>query len=170
MIFLSPHNDDETLFGAFTLLRCKPHVIVCYRDPSDWVRRENETDAAMALLGCSWEQWPFSHVDYEDPALARRMLDLHPRGIFAPAVEPGGQEHHNHVGQIASQLWPKNVVKYLTYTRHGGKSTNGSEVYPEYEWWWKRKQQALECYVSQRTRPLTAAHFERSQEEYYAAH
>jgi hypothetical protein len=27
-VFLSPHHDDETLFGAFTLLRERPLVVI----------------------------------------------------------------------------------------------------------------------------------------------
>src|SRR5690606_38099756 len=28
-IFISPHPDDETLFGAYTLMREKPLVVIC---------------------------------------------------------------------------------------------------------------------------------------------
>jgi hypothetical protein len=50
-IFISPHNDDETLFGAFTILREKPLVVIVFDRhvqearglPVDWKQRRDET-------------------------------------------------------------------------------------------------------------------------------
>lgn len=59
-LFLSPHNDDETLFGAFTIMREKPLVVVVFdsyiqvargAEWCDWKTRRQETARAMIALG-----------------------------------------------------------------------------------------------------------------------
>src|SRR5262245_21395624 len=60
-LFLAPHNDDETLFGAFTLQRERPVVLILYDSyvqvnrGAAWcdaeTRREETRKAARILLG-----------------------------------------------------------------------------------------------------------------------
>ena len=59
-IFLAPHNDDEALFGSFTIIREKPLVVII---TDSWIQpnrgekgcdaetRWNETKKAMEILG-----------------------------------------------------------------------------------------------------------------------
>ena len=178
-LFLSPHNDDETLFGAFTLLRHKPKVLVCLRsDKQENVygfrvtssEREAETDAAMKILGCEWEQWPFldSVLDWTMMAEWFTPLSLRHGEIFAPAVEDGGHEQHNHIGEIADIVFGVDrVTHYMTYTNGRGRST-GVPVPYEREWV-ALKLRALACYESQIRLESTGHHFVQGLEEWYAA-
>ena len=182
-LFLAPHNDDETLFGSFTLLRYRPHVVVCLRSfrmaspsypgkmPVDFFTREFETEMAMKTFGCTWEQWTYSDVDPEWDELTAhlRVLDgqtLDPRWnrVFAPAFEIGGNEQHNVIANIANSVFGDRVTSYLTYTA-SGKSRHGTEVEFEPEWI-PLKHHALACYKTQAMHPATRAHFLTDIREY----
>lgn len=170
-LLLSPHNDDETLFACFTLLRVRPLVVVCTRSAGgygDPAVREAETGAALKLLGCPYLQlahpdtgpdWPLLEADLA--RLARTYAHA-----YAPAPETGGQEQHNRVGELAARLWTGRVTFYLTYTP-AGKSTAGVAVAEE-AGWRDVKRRALACYPSQAADPRTRPHFERPLNEYYA--
>lgn len=182
-VFVSPHNDDETLFGSFTLLREKPLVVIVYDGHVQaarglgvrWDERRSETRAACEILGCS----SIRHLGISDadPTVdvweVRRaingILDNH-RGvseIYAPAIEERGHVQHNLVGAAVEG---PNVIRYLTYTDQG-KSTNGREVSILSPDWIEKKLLALACYKSQFSldkRMGCYPHFLRSQYEYYA--
>ncbi len=177
-LFLSPHNDDETLFGAYLILRYKPKVIVCFRSfveeawPNGprYPEREAETDAAMQVLGSDWEQWEFRDdepfvTDYKE--LCERLVALAPNvdQVFAPMPEKGGHYHHNLVGNIAAALFPY-VTFYTTYTHDRGR-TLGTPV-PVEDGWEDIKRKALTRYGSQIALPQTRMHFERPMDEYVA--
>lgn len=182
-LFLAPHNDDETLFGAFTLLRRRPHVIVCLRSRVQErygitaTQRERETDAAMQLLGCNWEQWNIRDINADAQDLIQHLRRFDPGAVhrdvhvFAPAIEEGGHHDHNLVGEVARYVFgPERVTHYLTYTRHGGKSEIGAEVYYEPAWV-TLKLRALACYRSQIETAAAGCtpHFIRDQREWYQA-
>lgn len=175
-LFLAPHNDDETLFGSYTLLRENPHVVVVLRSMVQEERgygitfadREQETAAALKELGVSsWEQWPIKDTapNWVAVEIKLRGLPWAPK-VYAPAVEDGGHPHHNSLGELALRVFPGRVKPYLTYTVEG-KSEWGEPV-PVEDGWEERKRAALGCYVSQARHPSTAAHFDRSLTEYYA--
>lgn len=169
-------NDDAELFAAFSCLRYRPDVVVCLRSYVEEARygvtaetREAETAAALEILGCSWEQWPYRDDrpipgDFFDLLMTRR--DDYDR-VFAPAVEDGGHEHHSKIGQVAEAVFGDRVVSYLTYTRHGGRSRDGVEVVPE-PGWIAKKSRALACYRSQIALPDMAPHFVGELREWYA--
>lgn len=173
-LLLSPHNDDESLFAAFTLLREKPHVVVVLRSEKQAAegvtagQRETETGAAMAVLGCTWEQWPVGDLEPDWPEIERRMAcHLDAPQVFAPAYERAGHVQHNQVALLAGRLFgERRVLSYLTYTP-AGKSEWGTPV--AYEPAWPAlKLQALLCYRSQLGRPDQIEHFLRDQHEYLA--
>ena len=177
VVFLSPHNDDETLFGAFTLLRERPRVIVLLRSYVQQERgtgvtyqeREAETSAALEVLGIEdWEQWPYPDAAPPWDEVRDRLASIDADRIYAPAVEQRGHQHHNTIGQIAQMLWPERVTPYTTYTSRG-RTTKGQEVPWEHEWV-LLKLQALACYRSQIVIPdtRTTSHFLTPQFEYYA--
>lgn len=182
-LFLSPHNDDAVLFGAFTLLREQPHVITVLRSEVqetmgiDMLEREVEDDAAFEILGVEHEQWEISDREPDWVLITDMLSDLDRvrletiDRVYAPAVElDGGHEHHNALGQVALDVFGVDrVTHYLTYTRQGGKSTWGTEVAHERSWV-RLKLQALACYRSQIESELAGctAHFLRDQREYYA--
>lgn len=173
-VFLSPHNDDETLFGAFTLLRERPHVIVVLRSFVQEARgtgvtyemREAETAAAMEILGCTWEQWeiPDNEPDWSEMRDRLRTIDTH--YVYAPAVERGGHAQHNKVGELARDVFRDRATHYLTYTPGKTKSARGRRV-PYESWMVAQKLRALACYVSQHQQEAMVPHFLREQYEYY---
>lgn len=181
-LFLAPHNDDETLFGAFTLLAWKPDVIVCFAsdkqraDGIDAYVRSMETEWALKLLGGGDGSYVQSAVldtasDAEAIEHLRPMFeDAHEifgattgrhdpyDVIFAPAVEDGGHEQHTLIGDLASRVFGERVVHYLTYRRGYGRSTSSVEV-PFRPEWPALKLAAMSMYRSQSSLPATAPWF-----------
>lgn len=159
-LWLAPHNDDETLFGAFTILKHRPHVVICFKSQVQENRggptaamREIETAQALWWLGQpDWTQ--LATLD-SDPAPSGRLLDdfvmlnvLHrPERVWAPCFEEDGHEQHNLVAFAAIAAWGSKVEPYLTY-RRGSMRTRGTEVAFEPSWVAK-KMRALCCYRSQ---------------------
>jgi len=179
-IFISPHNDDETLFGAFTLLRTNPLVVVVYDsylqeqrgNPVTWQQRRAETVAACEILGVGAI---FLGLSDADPGVTAGVIRDKLRGalgdfneaVFAPAIEPGGHEQHNLVAAAVEDR--RTVCRYLTYERHAGKSTAGHAVPILTPRWIGKKLRALACYESQWDPKLGCyPHFLREQTEYYA--
>lgn len=141
-LFISPHNDDETLFGAFTIMKEKPLVCVVF-DSFVQVergnagafaeRRRNETRMALMELTV-YPKTPMSPQflglrddapDYEQ--LRTRLKECRKAfegdGIICPAWEQDGHEQHNGVARVCRDLWPaEQRTEYLTYTRTGGRS------------------------------------------------
>lgn len=167
-LFLSPHNDDETLFGAFTIMRERPTVCVVfdsYVQPSRGIRgceahiRKSETLLALREL----TEGPFCVV----PEVFLRLSDINDwtndvykisntlslfkqvEEVWAPAFEHDGHTHHNVVAQAADVAFPGKVTHYLTYTRTNGKSRSNVEVKPRTGDDIARKLKALACYKSQ---------------------
>lgn len=171
---LAPHSDDESLFAAYTLLRYKPTVLVCFsgRRRRHYVPepvREAETAAAMAILGC--DDYHFLRVQCDHPDwvyLSEVLASFDPTHVWAPLPEDDGHYHHNGVGRLALELWPDRITLYSTYTMTGGRSTVGTPV-PTDPGWDVLKRKALDCYVSQQARKGTRPHFEQPLGEYEVA-
>lgn len=159
-LFLAPHNDDETLFGSFTIIRKRPYVVICLRSDKQqalgvsYETRERETEAALEQLGDPL--WWQSEVLDTDPYPAEKLREhfhaLNERlapieDVYAPAIEEGGHEQHNLIGQLAEEVWGQQVRPYLTY-RRGYMRSRGREVVPE-PGYAVMKMRALACYGSQ---------------------
>lgn len=172
VVLLEPHADDAVLFSCWNLLRYRPRVITVLRSdrmanpkyPGGPVKHETrvlETWDAMFALGIDWtsdeDAWDFSDVKPDTDAIAERIAALDCELLIAPAVEKDGHPDHNAVGSLA-QILPIEVIRYTTYTRSGGRSSNGTEV-PFEPSWPALKLRALACYESQIAHPATAAHF-----------
>lgn len=178
-LLLDPHGDDGALFAAFTILREKPHVIVCLRSQLQENRgtgikaaiREAETSEALQLLGVTaWEQWPIPDDKPDWVAVSRLMeqarADLNPDRVYAPEFEVGGHDHHNAVAEIAARVFgPERVVSYLTYVRGSARSDWAAEVEPEPDWI-AAKHRALACFGSQIREPSTRPWFMDSLREW----
>lgn len=167
-LLLAPHDDDETLFAAYTCIRHRPVVITCLRsfveaswpDGPTWEEREPESAAACAILGC-WQV----HLPYPDDAppwdeVRAAIASYGPADVvWAPLPEePGGHPHHNAIGEMARELFPGRVAFYSTYRHVLGKTTRGTLVEPE-PGWEQVKRRAMACYVTQATHPNTQAAF-----------
>ena len=175
-LFISPHNDDETLFGAFTILRDHPLVLIVTDSSRQSAKgitafqRRSETMDAMAVLGVKVDFLGIPDAELNFPALQDRLTaylrDLGPvEHIYVPAFEPNGNCDHNIVAGVEFESTP--VTRYLTYTTLG-KSRSAVRVPFEKEWP-ILKLQALACYVSQLREPSCLDHFLREQYEFYEA-
>ncbi len=171
-ILFAPHNDDETLFTFYNLLRYKPDVVIVLRSHREfamggptYVEREAETGFAMRLAGVDWEQWRYADDNPDWDGIEReirRTVGAYDT-IIAPAYEVGGHEDHNGVAEILN-VYEGNVIRYLSYVRGHGRS-EGVEVVPTPEEA-ALKAQALACYPSQAAYPPTAPWFGPDQREF----
>lgn len=178
-LFLSPHNDDAVLFGAFTIQRERPLVVTVLdsylqRAPGvTYERRRAEDEAALAVLGCDLEFLGFSDTAYGQQEHLDMVYSFErwkdAEMVYAPAIEKGGHAHHNLIGKWASEVFPR-VTFYTTYTRTHGKTRTEHEVIPQSGEHIRRKLQALACYESQIDIEALGCrpHFMNDLREYYA--
>lgn len=123
-IFLSPHSDDESLFGSIILQRYKPVVMVVTDSHNQYYshgitahERREESKAACKLLGVNVE---FLGIADHRLSLYRHVMEwviksLSPATvIFAPALQ-GGHRDHDTVSRIASHMSDMRVIFYATY-------------------------------------------------------
>jgi len=149
-VLIAPHNDDETLFAAYTLMRECPQVVVALRDVDNYSRRrESETfEAVYQLTGQEgYEQWTFdaSNPDWRSMSAAIEALGDEYDVVYAPAVlgeqngypDPArpprtgwGVLQHDHIGHLASAALGDKVRPYCLYTRWGGRHVGEREVVP----------------------------------------
>lgn len=159
-IFLAPHNDDEALFGAYTLMREKPLVIIVtdsFIQPERGeinctaeIRRQ-ETINAMAIAGCPVVFLGIKDKELTEELLIERLKPFNPEVVYAPAIH-GGNAHHDMVGRVARQLFPGRSRHYTTYTKLDLYTTGSTEIRPtEHEKALKTKM--LNCYESQLALP-----------------
>lgn len=175
-LFLSPHNDDAALFGAFTILRERPFVVPVFDSYVQAARgtgitkaqRRAEDEAAMEILGAPLWFLGLSDMNPNAASVERELKSLprrlSPEMVYAPLPEVYGHPHHNLVGEVAKRVFP-NVTFYCTYTTAGKSRGTAVPYEPE---WPLLKLKALACYESQIGLANTAEHFLRDQFEYYA--
>jgi LmbE family N-acetylglucosaminyl deacetylase len=159
-LLLAAHNDDEALFAAYTCLKYKPRIVICYRSMIQAqygvtaVEREDETNLVAQLFGCGWDQLLFPDDGDGDIHALTRWLEGYsefvedPEIVFAPTYEEGGHEQHNIVSLAGRDVFGDRVHFYYTYTRNG-RSREGMLVEPDDFDWIRLKMQALACYRSQ---------------------
>lgn len=166
-LFLSPHNDDETLFGAYTLLREKPLVVICTDsyiqqnrgEDITAIQRWQETVNAMKILGCSVMRLGLRDDVLDEMALIDKLVCFKNfEEVYAPA-EQGGNAQHDLISQAAKIVFRDNLTLYSTYAKGewytpGDKEVQMLKAYPEL------KEKALACYQSQLQLPATKPHFE----------
>lgn len=159
-ILLSPHDDDNALFAAFTCMRERPLVVVCldsHIQPNRGERgcsaaeRAAETEAAANILGVEVLRLGLSDakVTEEQMLMAFSSLTVG-RGIttvYAPAQQHGNG-HHDMVARCANAVFGDRVIEYTTYTKTELWTRGEVEVVPTAEEA-MRKRRALECYPSQ---------------------
>jgi LmbE family N-acetylglucosaminyl deacetylase len=173
-LFLSPHNDDETLFGAFTLLRERPLVVIItdsfiqeQRDARiTWQRRRRETMDAMTHLGCSTV-----FLGLRDDLLRQVDIETALRNfsgfeeIYAPARQ-GGHPHHDMVHDAAQAVFrdgrTRPVTLYSTYSKFRFYANEGERAIVGNVAEWILKRSALACYPSQ---TASAKHFAAVQDQ-----
>lgn len=175
IVFLAPHNDDEALYGAYTLMRHKPLVIIVtdsYIQPErgdigcDADTRRKETIAAMKLVGCPVLFLGIKDTELTEELLRERLSGLNPETIYIPAIQ-GGNPQHDLIGKVGLDMFGKACERYCTYTKTELHTIGGWELKPTYAEM-KLKNQMLDCYKSQLELPSTKPHFDavRNQSEW----
>lgn len=168
-LWISPHNDDAVLFGAYTLMREKPLVLTVTDSYIQQNRGENITPnqrriediKAMEILGCPLvfgairddiiDTWAVEELFYNF-----QNFDI----VYAPApIVPNGNRHHNLIGETAIKIFGDKIKQYMTYSTGQLYMSGAIEVKPTNEEV-KLKEKALDCYVSQLTLPATKPHFD----------
>lgn len=164
-ILLAPHNDDEALFAAFTLIREKPLVVVVTdsfiqerRDSRvTSIRRRAESVAACAILRCSVM---FLGIRDDAPGatmpdvIAERLRDFaNIEEVYCPALQHG-HPHHDFVNLAAKRVFSegrtKPVIEYCTYSPKAPFYANiGNRRIEGTSSEWALKREALACYPSQ---------------------
>ncbi len=146
-----PHNDDEALFMAYTLMREKPLVVIVTdahiqanrgEIGCDSETRWEETKKAMDILGC-----PVMRLGIPDTDL------LNHAGGLAISL------HHDIVHDVCVRAFGNKLVEYTTYSKTELWTKGDIEVVPTPEEL-DLKNLALECYNSQINLPATRPHFE----------
>ena len=168
-LFLAPHSDDETLFGAYTIMREKPLVFIVTESHIQTNRGEKgcdgdtrweESKRAMELLGTS-----VVRLGIKDFELTKgQLLNFFKftlsgfEEVYAPALQEGNP-HHDIVGEAAQEIFGKKVKFYSTYKKGEWFSKGNIEVVPTEEEF-ELKKKALNCYTSQLNLTSTRPHFE----------
>lgn len=162
IVFLSPHDDDNVLFGAFTCLREKPTVIVCtdsYIQPNrgevgcSAAERARETERACAVLGVPVERLGLRDDEKDHSQLLQsiiyKLLPMNEsvKTVYAPAFQ-GGNIHHDMVSRAAMLCFTSRVIEYTTYTKDALYTRGTHEVTPTTEELTLKKR-ALDCHESQ---------------------
>lgn len=173
-ILVSPHNDDETLFAAYTLIREKPLVIIVTDSYLQFDRgtgitaaqRRAETVKAMQVLGCRVEFLGYDDRNTPLDLLKTTFLELsNVKKVYSPALQ-GGNALHDHISRLSRDVWP-HTIQYATYAFKESFTPVGEEIVPTDEEM-RLKNKALDCYMSQLMYPPTSHHFDavRNKSEY----
>lgn len=163
-VVFAPHNDDETLFAAFTILKHRPAVVVCYGSAGDYGStpvREAETRDAMTVLGGGpVEQWNGGDLVAQMRAYDERA---HPDRVWAPSVRASHADHVA-VARAAREVFGDRVIAYHTYDGYG-KVREGQPVEHEPAWT-SQKLRALARYQSQILHPRANKFFQWDLDEF----
>lgn len=183
-VLFSPHNDDETLFAFYTMVRNQADVVVVLRSMRQEFSqrgptartREAETLCATNTAGVGYWQWTDFTDDAPDWDGIAEGVDAYvrlnqPDLVIFPAWESGGHEDHNALASICTRVvgnFDLKMIRYYTYARGHGRTEAGVEVIPTPA---ERAQKAaaLRCYESQRNHPPTAPWFGEDQREFVAS-
>jgi len=131
-VVLSPHNDDECLYVAYTIMRYKPLVIVVtdsYRQGINAEVRRQESIEAMKLLGAPVVFLGIKDIDLTEEVLTERVKSLQPDILYAPAIQHGHKDH-DIVGKVAQKLFPEKLRQYSTYSNKSWFIEEGNVVEP----------------------------------------
>lgn len=171
-LFLAPHNDDEALFGAYTIMREKPLVVIVTDSWIQYLRgegitaeqRKKESQEAMKILGVPVEFLGIKDNELTDKVLVEKLKQYMPIKVYAP-LPNSKHPHHNLIGKVARRLWPSKIIFYSTYTKGSLAPIGEIEVKPNQKEI-ELKNKVLDCYKSEIK--LTPQHFKavRNKSEY----
>jgi LmbE family N-acetylglucosaminyl deacetylase len=171
MIVVSPHNDDEALFVAYTIMRHKPKVVIVtdsyvQGDRGTGITKEmrrQESVDALSLVGVEPIFLGLRDDDMTPETLKtalRRFEDT--ELVYCPALQ-GGHPQHDMVYHACKELFTK-VKYYTTYTKDKLRTTGDIEVIPMAEEM-DLKNKMLNCYKSQIEYARTKPYFDAVRDE-----
>ena len=147
-VIFVPHNDDEALFCAYTIMRHKPLVIVCFdsyiQEWTTWQERRRESKEAMKILGAEVDFLALSDKDDTKEDLIEAMKCYEADKIWACT---GSNIHHKWLGEVAKGLWP-DCTLCTTYEGNNLHVKTKWELHPTKKEI-RLKNLALDCYKSQ---------------------
>lgn len=154
-VLFAPHSDDETLFAAFTILKYRPHVVICFPSAGDYGatdRRLDETREAMNVLGGRMIiQWSTRLAIDLVPQMQKIADKFRPSLVFAPGHQCSHPDHQAVASAALEVFGSARLRQYQTYDA-AGKVRAGCAV--DYEpAWVHQKLRALCRYPSQATHP-----------------
>ncbi len=164
-ILFAPHNDDETLFAAFTVLRYRPRVVVCFESSGDYgdpeKRLAESRDAGAVLGAASVEQWKGGDLVAQMRALDARDR---PSRVFAPDPKAS---HPDHVAtaEAAAEVFGDRLTTYHTYDKKGKVRTGRLVTFEPA--WIQQKLRALARYTTQIRHERAHEFFTWDLREYY---
>lgn len=164
-VLFAPHCDDEVLWASFTMLKYRPHLVVCFKSARDYGPddvRERETRDASEILGArSVEYWAGGDIEAQMQAYDARMR---PARVWAPDRRTSHPEHLA-VAVAAETVFGSRLTTYHTYDA-SGKVRAGQPVAFEPAWT-EAKLRALTRHVSQIRHPRANQWFMNDLFEYY---
>lgn len=169
-LFLSPHCDDEALFGSFTILKHQPHVLVCFPSTGDYGATEQRMEETHKA--CDWLGTTASLLNLQiglDDALTMADNIRCPDIVWAPNV---GASHpdHRELAFAAHRVFKGRVLHYDTYVLEADGTPRKVRVLPpapiDYPQWTINKLFALGCHWSQLRHPRAYQFFLDDMREY----
>lgn len=173
-LLLSPHNDDECLFAAYTLMREKPLVIIATdSDVQEGLgygvtagQRREESRRGCEVLGVAVVFLGLIDGHLDETDLRERLAPFTSfdwKRVYAPAIQ-GGHIDHDVLGKVASLIFP-NVDYYSTYLAGQFTPIGQRAIIPTSEEI-DLKNKALDCYATQIR--INPSHFDgvRGKSEY----
>jgi len=166
-VIISPHNDDESLFAAYTCIRERPLIVVVtdsYIQPNRGDRgcsaqeRFEETCRAGSIMGCPVISLGLRDDTLDVELVQRALSKIRGFGtVYAPAIQ-GGNWQHDLIGKCALEVFGEGVRQYTTYTKTELWTKGNIEIVPTEE---EKaiKNKALACYQSQLNLNSTRPHF-----------
>jgi len=116
---ISPHNDDEALWGLKIIKKEKPVVIIVTHSTTqgdNGYERTIESYKAMKKLGISIMFLGIDEDKLTDEILEEKLKDIKADIVYCPELE-GGHEHHDIVSRVCSKLFKTEY--YKTYNKDG---------------------------------------------------
>jgi LmbE family N-acetylglucosaminyl deacetylase len=155
-IWLSPHSDDESLFGAYTIIKKKPNVLL-FKSKDLNEERFNESMVAMSILGAN-------AILIGDLVHLPELKDVECAWVPDPKSK---HPFHREVARMAMKTFPKDkIIFYSTYRSSHDLEPYGDIMVEATEEMKALKLKALECYKTQIK--ATPRHFQtKSKDEYY---
>lgn len=169
-LFLSPHCDDESLFGAFTILKYRPHVVICFPSWGDYGSTEErfrESQAACGEFGLSVSQLNIN-LGLDEALRAQDVLSRYDI-VWAPSTNASHPDHRD-LAEAAARVFGPLVRRYETYQldEHGTPfKVRTQDLAPiDDRRWIQLKLAALARYGSQIAHPRASQFFTMDLHEY----